>query len=152
MTKVVVDGFPIHSVAIHSAILRKFNFNKDLVYYEDFDLWIRVALKYPIIKIEQYTVEYIIHDSNTIGWSIKNLEEKLKTLLHFKKNYRQSLPSGYLKENLLKVSFGLADLYSKEKKIKSLIYLAKVVAIKPTGLFSRYFLSVLKNSLLMTKK
>lgn len=146
LSNVVDDMFTIHSVAIHKEILNEENFNDGLVYWEDIDLWIRIAFKYPLYKIERYTVEYIFHDSNTVGWNKSNLDEKLKTLLHFKKRYYSELPSGYLEKNIYNVSMGIADILSKKRDFPTAIKYLKCAAFhKPRAVFSRYYLAIVKN-------
>lgn len=146
LSQVVDDIFTIHSVAIHKEILYEEFFNDDLIYWEDLDLWIRIALKYPIFKINKYTVEYIFHDSNTVAWNKHNLDEKLKTLLYFKNKYYSQLPYGYLKKNIYNVSMGIAGILSEKRDLPTALKYLKCAAMhKPSALFTRYYLAIIKN-------
>jgi glycosyltransferase involved in cell wall biosynthesis len=52
------------SSCIHKQITNEFQFRLDIFAGEDSEFFYRIALKYPIISIEQYTVIYLIHDTN----------------------------------------------------------------------------------------
>ena len=48
------------SVAVHNEILKEFKFDTLLYCLEDFDLWLHVAMKYPIIKLAERTILFCI--------------------------------------------------------------------------------------------
>lgn len=147
LSPVLDDMFTIHSVAIHQSILKELGFNTEFSYWEDIDLWIRIAIEYPIIKIENYTVEYIFHSDNTVGWKKENIEEKLKTILYFKEEYKQYIPKPFLTNLLFQLATALADFHIKDLH-RSIRYLGIAGRAKPSSIFTRYYLSILVKSVL----
>jgi glycosyltransferase involved in cell wall biosynthesis len=57
-------------VCIHKDILRVFKFRTDVVIVEDTVLWVTIANKFPVRQIKDYTVQYRLHDDNSVN--IKN--------------------------------------------------------------------------------
>lgn len=52
-------------VCVHHSILKKFRFNPEFRLNEDVDLYAKIATKFPVFKVGEYTVNVHIHDSNT---------------------------------------------------------------------------------------
>lgn len=57
-------------VCIHRNLLNKFQFREDIVIVEDTVLWVSIANKYPVTHITDYTIQYRLHDDNSVN--IKN--------------------------------------------------------------------------------
>ena len=57
-------------VCIHKDILKEFKFRVDVVIVEDTVLWVSIANKYPVTHIKEYTIQYRLHDDNSVN--IKN--------------------------------------------------------------------------------
>ena len=57
-------------VCIHKDILKEFTFREDIVIVEDTVLWSMIANKFDVTHIEEYTIQYRLHDDNSVN--IKN--------------------------------------------------------------------------------
>ena len=53
------------ATVIHKDILKEFKFNPALVVNEDVELFSRICSKFPLIKIEHYTINFYVHDQAT---------------------------------------------------------------------------------------
>ncbi len=73
-------------VAVHSDILKKEQFDPTIPGLEDLELWLRIALYFPIFQIKQRTILYNLHaETYTIG-DLKRYEKELKNFTYiFKK-------------------------------------------------------------------
>ncbi len=65
-------------VAVEAGIMKYFKFDPEIPGLEDFDIWLRIALKHPILQIKKRTVMYNLHsESYTIGDAMR-YEKELK--------------------------------------------------------------------------
>lgn len=69
---VITNQIAPSTVCVHQSILKKETFNPALRINEDVELFARIAADYPIIQIQDVTVDFIIHNQNT-----KALEKNL---------------------------------------------------------------------------
>jgi glycosyltransferase involved in cell wall biosynthesis len=53
------------SSCMHTTIAKNFSFREDLFSGEDTEFFFRVALQFPIITIEEFTTEYMMHTDNS---------------------------------------------------------------------------------------
>lgn len=127
----VHSGFHISTVCLAASVAKKYEFNKELNYYEDFEYWLHlfVAEQLKTQLINEYTTEYIFHDDNTVNnWNSKLFFLKLKTFRFLKATYSANLPAAYLREKLFLSYVGLADCLVREKKrAQSLVYLFNAI-------------------------
>lgn len=74
-------------VCIHASILESEKFDEDIVIVEDLLLWVRIALKYPVIHVEKSTVIYNLHEDNSVNLKNNSATKRLKGLNVFLKKY-----------------------------------------------------------------
>jgi len=148
ISKVIDNQFALHSVAIYNTILKQYQFDSDLEYYEDLDLWIRIAISFPIIKLKEYTVEYNFHDDNSTNWNTRSVLLRLHSFLYFKDKYQNYLPPSFLKKNIFNSYIALASFYANSAQAKkSLRSIFDAFKIKPSFIITRYSFSIFKKLL-----
>jgi glycosyltransferase involved in cell wall biosynthesis len=119
-------------VCISKNILNTENFDEDIVIVEDTVLWTRIALEYSIFHVQKSTVQYLLHDDNSI--SIKNtaFQKRLAGLKLFFKRYpevAQKLSNQQIKKLLGDAYFGIAKHFIyKNEKWKAIEYLLISIA------------------------
>ena len=64
-------------VCISRDILNEFNFDERLPGLEDLDLWLRIASKYPIIQLTDYTSVYYVHSNSYSASDSLRFEKEL---------------------------------------------------------------------------
>ncbi|MDX2359895.1 MAG: glycosyltransferase [Crocinitomicaceae bacterium] len=69
-------------VCVAKSILDRLRFDPDIPGLEDLDLWLRIAVKYPIVHIEKYTNVYYIHSEM---YTIADTQRYKNELQFFKK-------------------------------------------------------------------
>ncbi len=65
-------------VAVHHSILKEFDFDPAIPGLEDFDLWLRIATKYPVIQLNKRTVVYNIHEDSTTATELRKSDREIK--------------------------------------------------------------------------
>ena len=65
-------------VAVHKNILQSIQFDPEIPGLEDFDLWLRIALVYPIIQVDKRTVVYNSHNTSTTSVELSHSDHQLK--------------------------------------------------------------------------
>lgn len=116
--------FNCDCVTIHSNILNDFQFDPEIPGLEDIDLWLHIALKYPIISIVEYTNILNFHQgSYTIG-DYYRFEKELRNFrrIFSKIELRKILPLSAKKRLLAMCHYHLAVRYEKENKIASMYW------------------------------
>ena len=81
-------------VAVHNSILKEFDFDLAIPGLEDFDLWLRIATKYPVLQLDKRTVIYNIHEDSTTATELRKSDREIKlykTVLE-KKIFKGILP------------------------------------------------------------
>lgn len=130
----VYSGFHISTVCLPATIAKKYKFNSELTYYEDFEYWLHIFIdEKPLTKlINVCSTEYVFHDNNTVNnWSSKLFYNKLKTFNFLRTNYSGFLPKWYLRDKFFMIYIGLADCLAIEnKRGQSLVYLLKAITCK----------------------
>jgi len=81
-------------VAVHHKVLEEFEFDPEIPGLEDFDLWLRIATKFPIFQLNKRTVVYNSHSESTSSTTLKNsnIEIKLYQTVFSKETLKKSLP------------------------------------------------------------
>lgn len=74
-------------ICIHNSILKDFKFEKDIVIVEDVILWTRIACKYPVYHLAKATIEYNLHEDNSINHKGNAAIKRLNGLKIFFKRY-----------------------------------------------------------------
>lgn len=147
----VHSGFHISTVCIAASVAKKYEFNKDLSYYEDFEYWLHlfVAERLKTQLINEYTTEYVFHDDNTVNnWNSKLFFLKLKTFRFLKQHYSDYLPASYLREKLFLSNVGLSDCLVREKKrAQSFVYLLSAIRYTRNFNEAKQVLGVIKRFL-----
>jgi glycosyltransferase involved in cell wall biosynthesis len=81
-------------VSVHKSILEQFDFDPEIPGLEDFDLWLRIATKFPVFQVDKRTVVYNIHEDSTTATELRKLDREIqlyKTVLS-KKIFKNILP------------------------------------------------------------
>jgi len=131
----------IHSqhVCIHSSILKNNQFNTNLSLAEDTELWMRIALNYPLHQIHANTVCIVDHDERTISFSQNNSYKK--NLRVFKSIFRnkkwKNKISSYVKRTIKSdCYFGIAKYHIfHNQKIYACIYIIASIVQYPKRQF-----------------
>ena len=82
-------------VSVHHSVLQEFDFDPDIPGLEDFDLWLRIATKYPVFQLDKRTVVYNIHEDSTTATELRKSDREIKlykTVLS-KKIFNDVLPT-----------------------------------------------------------
>ena len=116
----------IHSAAIHRDITLKHQFRVDIFAGEDTEFFFRVALEYPVFTIEEYTVIYVIHDSNSEKFYQSKpfyYESRLRYLFVLAENteFRKIFPSRFFESRIADMYRWKAYAHHREKeRVKAL--------------------------------
>lgn len=147
--KVISDRFPTIAVCIHRKIAAELKFDVGLKYAEDLDYWIRVSMKWPIIKIDEFTISLLQENENKMSdFKLPNQHNHLLAYQHFKKQYSGVLPSTFLNERLKTLYRSCAELYSNtEEKRLARSFLMHWLMLDPKSAFSRQAVGILKKTL-----
>lgn len=65
-------------VSVHHSVLKEFDFDPEIPGLEDFDLWLRIATKFPIFQLNKRTVVYNIHDDSTTTTELRKSDREIK--------------------------------------------------------------------------
>lgn len=91
--RVIEEPFGINSVCVERSLLLEHNFNEQLHYWEDKELWLRLANWTRIESIAEYTNEYVFHlsetDGNTINFSnLESMRNRLFAIRYIRKHHK----------------------------------------------------------------
>lgn len=123
-------------VCIALSILKDFKFDPTIPGLEDIDLWLRIATKYPIEHIQEYTSIYNVHEgSYTIG-DAKRYQKELKNFAHIfaKAELRGCLPFWGKRRLLSMCCFHLSQqaLVSNRRR-DALAFACRALMLYPCG-------------------
>lgn len=107
------------NVCLPSEILKEYRFNTAIPISEDYDLWTRIALQYPVFQIEEYTTVYNLHDE-----AASSAESEMAHLKHidaFKMMFsvhgvKKELPLKYRANLFYKRYLWLSETQKQKKK------------------------------------
>ena len=126
-------------VCIHKVILNKYKYDTQLIISEDIDLWMRIAVEYPLYLIVNKTVVIVEHDQRTVSFYSNNTHKK--SLEVFQKLFRDTRWRGkislYVKKTIISdCYFGIARYYMFHKKFaKAFLYLLVSILAYPNRQF-----------------
>jgi glycosyltransferase involved in cell wall biosynthesis len=105
-------------VCLHKAILSEYKFDENIPGLEDLDLWLHIAIKYPIFQINEKTVIYNIHEGTYTAGDYERYTKELKNFKYiFNKDEFKGLFRRKAKNRLLSMChFHLSLRYEKEMK------------------------------------
>ncbi len=147
--------FSCNAVIVKSGIAleNKFNENRKLSASEDYELWLRLAAKYPMIAINQVTSVIIHHPERSVLTmnQMEQLENRFNTFIDTTTSNKEVIQflsgkSGYFKmRNYLILAVDLASNGHKSKAVK---YLFKAVRNSQKAFFQRVFWATIKHIIL----
>ena len=131
------------------ALQNFFNDNRDLSGMEDWELWLRLSVKYPLHYINTITSSVINHAERSVVGSDKNkLIKKVETLMELVLSNDEV--TEYYKNNLSSfkcscrsyLSLHLALIGQKKEAVN---YLLKSLSLSPVFIFKKRFLAIIKH-------
>lgn len=144
--------FSCNSVIVKSSIAleNEFNENRQLSASEDYELWLRLASKYPIIGINKITSVIIHHPERSVLTmnQMEQLENRFNTFIEVTTSNKDvvrflSNQLGYFKmRNYLILA---VDLASNGHKSKAKKYMLKAIKNSKKAFFQRVFWATLKH-------
>jgi glycosyltransferase involved in cell wall biosynthesis len=77
-------------VCLHRKIFDDFQFDPEIVIVEDQVLWVSIATRYPVVQYTKYTVNYTLHEENSVNLKKNPYIVRLKGLkrMFFHPDYR----------------------------------------------------------------
>ncbi|UZR92536.1 glycosyltransferase family 2 protein [Chondrinema litorale] len=107
---------------VHRGIFNEFLFDPTISGLEDLDLWLHIALKYPVIQLFEYTNIYRLHDESYTYGDTLRYEKELKNFKKiFKKaTLKKSLPLDRKNRLLSMCYYHLSAKYELENDILKL--------------------------------
>lgn len=137
---------------IHSEILKNIQFDDDIVVVEDLILWLKIVQEYPIKQLDFNTVNYHLHEDNSVNLKNTGYQKRLDGLIKFKKRYTniwnkiEKADQEYLIGNTY---FGIAKHFiAHNKKSKAILYLLKSILIQKKHSQLKHKLFLIKELLL----
>lgn len=97
-------------VAVSKTIVTDLKFDETIPGLEDLDLWLRIATKYPIVQLKEYTCVYLEHEGSYTTGDDKRFEKELNNFkaIFSKPELAQVLPAGEKNYLLSKCHYHLA--------------------------------------------
>jgi glycosyltransferase involved in cell wall biosynthesis len=132
------------------AIANPFDEDRSLSAMEDWELWLRLAAKYPLHYVNTVTSVIINHDSRSVlVTDAQKLITRVRKLMEKVKGH--GLLSGYFRrgrQRFLASCYSYVSLHlalTKAHRKKAAAYLLRAVLARPAFVFSRRFLAILKH-------
>jgi len=103
-------------MCLHSTIFKEFQFDKNIVIVEDQVLWVSIATKFEVVQYKDYTVNYTIHDDNSVNLKnnayLKRLEGLKRLFFHPDYSFAQRFISHQKRRFILaECYFNIAKCY-----------------------------------------
>ncbi len=100
-------------VCIHKDILNEYQFDPKIPGLEDLDLWLHIALKYPIFYLPEYTSMYLVHNESYSTGDKNRFKKELKNFKYIfaKKQFEGILPNNEKNRLLSMCHFHLTESY-----------------------------------------
>lgn len=110
-------------VAIHADILKRFQFDPNLKVSEDTDLWVRIAVHYPIYQTPEATVVYHIHDDNSTNTASNPFTNQLVALKKIFSDpvLKKMIPSSVRNQKLSRCYYGIATFHFYKKNYSQMM-------------------------------
>lgn len=139
----------VNGVFLRSDIARANLFDPSMSIHEDYELWLRLASKHPLICSNTITSVIIAHDDRSLLTvsgaelirNINRFEEKLFADADFQREFRTGLQR--IKSNN-RVHIALHYAVTKESRLKAVTFLIKGLATSPKALINRAFYGTIK--------
>jgi glycosyltransferase involved in cell wall biosynthesis len=128
-------------VCVHKNILNKLQFRESIVIVEDAVLWIEIANAYAVNHIKEYTVQYRLHDDNSINIKNNCFSPRLDGLNILFRNKEISREIGIKekKEAISNCYLGMAKHYEfKRMFFKMITNLVKSFLINPISNLNKF--------------
>lgn len=121
-------------VCISKEILVKQKFDEKIVVAEDTDLWIRIAYHFTSVYIDQTTINYNMHEGNSINVKNNAYLKRLKGLKRtFSKPEGMTLPNSIRKKILSDCYFGIFKFHvNRNELLKARLTMLKSLFLYPT--------------------
>lgn len=123
-------------VCVHRNIVADLSYDTTIPGLEDLDLWLRIATKYPIIKLSEYTCMYLEHDGSYTSGDEKRFEKELRNFqtIFNKPELKNVLPRDARQYLLSKCHYHLAIVAAdKGDKGKMYNHIVKAYTLYPKG-------------------
>lgn len=123
-------------VCIQQKILKEFLFDTSIPGIEDLDLWLHIALKYPVLHLEKYTTIYKVHNEMYSVNSFEKISNELRMYKYvFSKPVLKNCLPKYDKNRLLSKCHFFLSCYSFEsnKGLRSIMHAFKSFLLFPKG-------------------
>ena len=123
-------------VCIQQNILKEFSFDTSIPGIEDLDLWLHIAVKYPVLHLEKYTTIYKVHNEMYSVNSFDKISNELRMYKYvFSKPFLKNQLPKYDKNRLLSKCHFFLSCYSFESKkgSKSMMHALKSFFLFPKG-------------------
>ena len=122
-------------VCIHRDVLARIQFDEDICIVEDLVLWCKIAAEFPVYQIQEYTVQYHLHEDNSINLKNNSYASRYAGLNLFFKRYpyiKKQIPICTRKRVLSNTLFGIAKHYIYiGKKKEALKYTIRALFKQP---------------------
>lgn len=122
-------------VCIHRDILARIEFDEDICIVEDLVLWCKIASEFPVYQITEYTVQYHIHEDNSVNLKNNSYIQRLHGLKTFFARYpevKQKLPSSIRKTVVSNTLFNIAKFHIHSgNKTNALKYTLRAICKQP---------------------
>jgi glycosyltransferase involved in cell wall biosynthesis len=115
---ILTHTFNHNCVAVHRAIFDEFRYDPEIPGLEDLDLWLHIALKYPVISINEYTNVLNFHEASYTHGDYYRFEKELRNFrrIFSKKEFKNVLPLIARWRLISMCHYQLAVRYELEKK------------------------------------
>jgi len=144
---------PQHT-CIHSKILQTHLFNPILSIAEDIELWMRIAVEYPLINIDKDTVVIQEHEGRTVNFLQTNSFQKgleVFKSLYKDKRWKNKISLYVKRTTISDCYFGIAKYHMHQNnRWKALCYSLYSIIVYPNRLLKHKIYSILSLSNLLT--
>lgn len=117
-------------------IMLEMPFDVSIPGIEDLDLWLRIAVKYPLVQLQEYTAIYLEHDGSYTSGDEKRFEKELRNFktVFAKPELRNLLPQREKRFLLSKCYYHLAIINNRPGTIGKMYgYIIKAFFTFPEG-------------------
>jgi glycosyltransferase involved in cell wall biosynthesis len=124
------------SIAIHRSILRNYRFDVTIKCHEDAELWGRIALAAPVVRVESRTVLLHVHAGERLseGLDVGGLLEMRRTYdyIDATRSRRVAIPRSAMRRKRRSIELGLAYRYGTEaRRLQALRSLLRILRVDP---------------------
>jgi hypothetical protein len=106
-------------------------FNETCRHASDYELWLKVARRFPFDYVDEPLVKYRKGHANLTSQSDRQLSHALNIMNEFVKNYPNEIPGPELRAAYAETYLHMAQALRKESKLRSLSWLMRSIAAWP---------------------